>query len=199
MKSLIGLCFFLLIPFAACGAGVDKDPGVLVYGGGNGEIPGWAIFTDLPTGWMSDCCTRAKAIGVNLVLYKGEWTGKPEKVILLNVWTAKAPTLSVDFQRDRKQYLTSYPTAKEAAFPIANTHKLACLGSIYQRDDNKDDVVVFCEPDRASHIRLSWSMLIAGNDPERQEVLVEFKRVVEQSLYMKYEDGTGKQLSQSNK
>ncbi|MBD8881456.1 hypothetical protein IHE49_13295 [Rhodanobacter sp. 7MK24] len=199
MKSLIGLCFSLLIPFTACGAGVDKNPGVLVYGGGDGEIPGWAIFTDLPMGWTPDCCAHAKAIGVNLALYKGEWTGRPERVMLLNIWTARAPTLSADFQKDRQRYRTSYPAAKDVAFPVANTHKLACLGSLYQRDDHKDDVVVFCEPDKASRIRLSWSMLIAADDPERQQVLAAFKQVVEQSMYMKYQDGTGKQKLQGNK
>ena len=198
MKSLVGLCFCLLIAFAACAAEADKNPGVLVYGGGDSEISGWAISTDLPAGWKPDCCTQAKAIGVNLVLYQGEWTGNPERVMLLNIWTAKAPTLDADFQNDRKQYLVSYPTAKETAFPIANAYKLACLGSIYQKDDHEDDVVVFCEPDKASGIRLSWSMLIAENDPERQEVLAAFKQVVEQSMYMKYEDRTGKR-PRSNK
>jgi len=71
-------------------------------------------------GWNKDCCTYAKAIGVNLVLYQGEWTGKPERVMVLNVWPAKLPTLAAEVDEDRQHYLQSDTHGKAEAFAVTN-------------------------------------------------------------------------------
>jgi hypothetical protein len=52
-----------------------------------------------------DCCTYASAIGVNYVLYQGDWTGKPDRVIVLNVWPSKLPSLDVELQDDQQALL----------------------------------------------------------------------------------------------
>jgi len=51
---------------------------------------------------------------------------------------------------------------------------------------------VFCDPGKATGIHLSWSMTIAAGDPARVDALARFTEVVEKSLYMRYEDATGK-------
>lgn len=158
---------------------------VLVYGGQ--DAPGWAITTELPAGWNKDCCTYAKAIGVNLVLYQGEWTGKPERVMVLNVWPAKLPTLAAEVDEDRQHYLQSDAHGKAAPFPVASPRAITCQGVFYQGSDHIDDAVVFCDPGKASGVRYSWSMTVSDTDPNRQTLLATFKRVVEQSVYMKYE------------
>lgn len=182
----------LLISFASQAAGAAKDSSVMVYGKADGKAPGWAITTDVPNGWTQDCCLYAKAIGVNLVLYKGDWTGKPERVMVLNVWPAKLATLDAELQEDRKQYLQHDPAGKVSSFAVSNEAKLACQGVLYQGSDHEDDAVVFCDPGKATGVRLSWSMTIAANDVDKQDVLALFKGVVEKSSYMKYEDSTGK-------
>ncbi|GLQ90577.1 hypothetical protein [Dyella flagellata] len=159
---------------------------VIVYGKAVQNGPGWAIVTQSPEGWTNDCCKFASAIGVNLVLYQGEWTGKPERVMVLNVWPAKLPTLDADVQEDRKHYLQSDAHGQADAFAVANPKAIACQGVLYRGSDQIDDVVVFCDPGKASGIRYSWSMTVSDTDPNRQALIGTFKRVVEQSLYMKY-------------
>ena len=158
---------------------------VMVYGGEHGS--GWAITTELPEGWNKDCCTYAKAIGVNLVLYQGEWTGKPERVMVLNVWPVKLPTLASEIDEDRQHYLQSDAHGKAEAFIVANPRAITCQGVLYRGSDHIDDAVVFCDPGKQSGVRYSWSMTVGETDPNRQTLLAAFKRVVEQSLYMKYE------------
>jgi site-specific DNA-adenine methylase len=53
----------------------------------------------------------------------------------------------------------------------------------YEGTDHKDDVVVFCDPGLASGIRFSWSMTLAHDDKQKDELLALFRRVVEQSSY----------------
>lgn len=167
-------------------AGMAGTPGVIAYGKSDGNVPGWAIMTDLLPGWTNDCCTYASAIGVNLVLYKGDWTGKPDRVIVLNVWTAKLPTLDAELQDDRKHYVQLDPKGSVETFPIASPKSIACQGVMYHGSDHVDDVVMFCDPGKASGIHYSWSMTVGAADPRRQESLDAFKQVVEHSSYMHY-------------
>ncbi|MGN6320503.1 MAG: hypothetical protein ACTHNE_02135, partial [Dyella sp.] len=141
----------------------------------------------LPAGWNKDCCTYAKAIGVNLVLYQGEWTGKPERVMVLNVWPDRLPTLAAEVDEDRQHYLQSDAHGKADVFTVANPRAITCQGVLYRGSDHVDDAVVFCDPGKASGVRYSWSMTVGESDPNRQTLLATFKRVVEQSLYLKYQ------------
>ena len=186
-RLAIWLCVLMLVPFARA----DDAKGVMVYGKADGNAPGWAITTDSLPGWTQDCCKYADAIGVNLVLYQGDWTGKPDRVIVLNVWPAKLPSLDAELQADRTHYLQVDPTGKVTAFPVADPKAIECRGVLYQGTDHVDDVVVFCSPGKASGIRYSWSMTIAAADPQRQSMLDAFKHVVEHSSYMKYVAGPG--------
>jgi hypothetical protein len=186
MKRLLGLISLFLLTCAAHAAGVDNDKAVLVYGKLDGAAQGWALHTEQPDGWTQDCCVYAKAIGVNLVLYKGEWTGEPDRVMVLNVWPSTLATLDAELQEDRKHYLQLDPAGKVSAFPVVNAG-MPCQGVLYQGNDHKDDAVVFCDPGKASGIRLSWSITLAHDDAGRQDVLSLFKRVVEQSRYTVYQ------------
>lgn len=180
------MAVLLLGVLAAQAYGKNTDAHtVMVYGGQ--DAPGWAITTELPSGWNKDCCTYAKAIGVNLVLYQGEWTGKPERVMVLNVWPARLPTLAAEVDEDRQHYLQSDTHGKADAFLVANPRVITCQGVLYRGSDHIDDAVVFCDPGKASGVRYSWSMTVSETDPNRQALLATFKRVVEQSVYMKYE------------
>jgi len=186
MKFGLGLMSLLLLAGATHASGAVNDKAVLVYGQLDGVAPGWSIHTELPDGWTQDCCVYAKAIGVNLVLYKGDWTGEPDRVMVLNVWPSKLATLDAELQEDRKHYLQLDPAGKVSAFPLVNVG-MPCQGVLYQGNDHKDDAVVFCDPGKASGIRLSWSMTLAHDDANRQDLLALFKRVVEQSRYLAYQ------------
>jgi hypothetical protein len=163
-----------------------KDASVMVYGKAGETAPGWSIMTLLPSGWNNDCCTYAAAIGASLVLYRGAWTGRPERVMVLNVWPAKLPTLDAELQDDRQHYLQSDAHGKANAFPLANPRAIACQGVLYQGSDHIDDVVVFCDPGKKSGIRYSWSMTVSATDPDRQALIDAFKQVVRDSVYMVY-------------
>jgi hypothetical protein len=178
------LCALMLAPLA-------QADGIIAYGKADANTPGWAISTDLLPGWTQDCCKYAAAIGVNLVLYQGDWTGKPDRVIVLNVWPAKLPTLDAELQDDRKHYLQTDATGKVTAFPVVDPKAIECRGVLYQGTDHVDDAVVFCSPGKASGIRYSWSMTIGATDPQRQAMLDAFKQVVAHSSYMKYVAGPG--------
>ncbi|WP_266170628.1 hypothetical protein [Dyella subtropica] len=182
------LGFLLALASMAQAGEASGEKTAMIYGKPDGAVPGWSIVTLVPQGWTQDCCQYAKAIGVNLVLYRGEWTGEPNRVMVLNVWPQKLPTLAAEWQDDKKHYLQRDPAAKVSAFAV-NNPKMACQGGLYQGTDHMDDVVVFCDPGKAAGIHLSWSMTVAANDASRGEVLERFKRVVEQSIYMKYEPG----------
>ena len=165
-----------------------RAEGVIAYGKVDGNAPGWGISTSTPAGWTADCCQYARAIGVNLVMYRGEWTGEPDQVIVLNVWPRKLPTLEAEWQDDRKHYLQRDPAGKFQPFAVQTGKSMTCNGSLYQGSDHVDDVVVFCDPGEPTGIRLSWSMTLAANTANRQQALDQFRQVVEHSSYMVYED-----------
>jgi hypothetical protein len=164
------------------------DHTVVASGKAEATTPGWTIATVDPVGWTADCCQYARAIGVNLVLYRGDWTGEPDRVMVLNVWPRKLPTLDAEWQDDRKHYFDRDPAAKLDKFAVKAPKAMQCSGGLYHGTDHVDDVVVFCDPGTATGIHFSWSMTLAANGTDRQQVLDQFQRVVEQSVYMKYDD-----------
>ncbi|MEO8748142.1 MAG: hypothetical protein ABI379_10895 [Rhodanobacter sp.] len=171
------LCVLLLpgrLPLAAASAG---DRPVAVHGARDRTIPAWSITTLAPAGWHDDCCTYAAAIGVNFVMYTGEWTGKPQRVMVLNVWPRKLPTLDAEVRADRKRYLQHDPAGKVDDV-VLHHRGMACSGTVYRGSDKVDDVVVFCDPGQASGIRLSWSLAFDGGDNGRRALLDQFMRVV---------------------
>ena len=155
------------------------------HGAVDGKAPGWTIHSIAPDGWTKDCCTYASAIGVNYVIYQGDWTGKPDRVIVLNVWPSKLPSLDAELQDDRKHYAQVDPAGKVAAYPIKNP-AMTCQGVMYAGSDHVNDVVVFCDPGKAAGIRFSWSMTTGQGDPQSQAALDAFKQVVEHSTYATY-------------
>ena len=180
----------LLLCAATTMAATPADTAVQAHGPADGHAPAWSITTAAPTAWTRDCCTYASAIGVNYVLYQGEWTGKPDRVMVLNVWPAKLDSLDTELLDDRKHYLQLDPSGKVAAFPLQNTH-VPCRGVLYSGTDHVDDVVAFCDPGKASGIRYSWSMTLPATDPMRHSLLDAFRQVVEHSSYTTYVPTTG--------
>jgi hypothetical protein len=155
------------------------------HGVPDGSVPGWTINSLAPSGWTKDCCTYASAIGVNYVLYQGDWTGKPDRVIVLNVWPSKLPTLDAELQDDLKHYLQVDPAGKVSAFPVKNP-SMSCQGVMYTGSDHVNDVVVFCDPGKMAGIRYSWSMTIGQGDTQTHAALDAFRQVVEHSTYATY-------------
>ena len=119
------------------------------------------------------------------MLYQGEWTGQPERVMVLNTWPRKLATLADEVAADRRQYLQRDVAGKATGLRIGNPH-MACAGMLYQGSDHVDDVVVFCDPGKASGIRLSWSMSFADNDTARRPLLDAFMRVATDARYERY-------------
>lgn len=154
----------------------------LARGARDGDTPAWAINVATPPGWTRDCCTYARAIGVDAVLYQGEWSGIPQRVMVLNVSARKLPTLAAEVQADRERYLQHDPSGKVSGFAVRHL-AMPCEASVYRGSDHVDDVVVFCDPGRASGIRLSWSMAFDDADPSQRELLDDFMRVVMASRY----------------
>jgi len=177
------LVLALLVPFTAGAAQTNDD--VLAHGMRDGRAPAWAIAVPSPAGWTRDCCMYAKAIGVDAVLYQGEWTGKPERVMVLNVWPRKLATLADELAADRKQYLQRDEAGKATAIRIHNPH-MPCRGVVYEGSDRIDDAVVFCDPGAASGIRLSWSMSFADGDVTQRALLDAFMRVATNARYLRY-------------
>lgn len=173
----------LLVASAVTRASPVSD--VLAQGAADGKVPAWAIAVHSPPGWTRDCCIYAKAIGVDAVLYRGEWTGKPERVMVLNVWPRKLPTLAAEVEADRKNYLQADPAAKTTSFAVRRAG-MPCEATVYEGTDHVDDVVVFCDPGQASGIRLSWSMSFDDNDPSRRTLLDAFMDVVVGSRYQRH-------------
>jgi hypothetical protein len=159
-----------------------KVDDVLAQGARDGNVPAWAIAVATPAGWTRDCCTYARAIGVDAVLYQGEWTGKPQRVMVLNVWPRKLPTLAAELEADRKHYLQRDPAAKARSFAIPRA-AMPCRATVYEGSDRIDDVVAFCDPGQASGIRLSWSMSFDDGDRVMRPLLDDFMRVVAASRY----------------
>jgi hypothetical protein len=174
----IGLMLMLMLcAFATLAQAAGKDDDVLARGARDGNAPAWAIRVAAPAGWTRDCCTYARAIGVNAVLYQGEWSGKPQRVMVLNVTPRKLPTLTAEVQADRKRYQQHDPAGKVSGVTVRH-QTMPCEASVYQGSDHVDDVVVFCDPGQASGIRLSWSMAFDDADPSRRALLDDFMRVV---------------------
>lgn len=157
---------------------------VVAQGKTDGAVAGWSIRTHPPAGWTQDCCQYAKAIGVDLVLYQGEWTGEPNRVMVLNVWPTKLATLDDEWKDDQKRYLQRDPVAKIEPLPLSGA-KTSCRGFVYHGTDHVDDAVVFCDPGQASGIRFSWSVAVAATDSTRQQLLAQFAQVVEATRYKK--------------
>ncbi|WP_449423148.1 hypothetical protein [Rhodanobacter lindaniclasticus] len=164
-------------------AGVTTDD-VLARGARDGNAPAWAIAVASPPGWTRDCCTYAQAIGVNAVLYQGEWSGKPQRVMVLNVWPRALPSLAAEVQADRKRYLELDPAGKTTSFAVRHSD-MACEASVYEGSDHVDDVLVFCDPGQASGVRYSWSMAFDDGDPTRRALLDAFMQVVMASRYQR--------------
>ena len=90
--------------------------------------------------------------------------------------------MAAEVQADRKRYLDLDPAGKTASFAVRHPG-MACEASVYQGSDHVDDVLVFCDPGRASGIRLSWSMAFDHGDPARRALLDAFMQVVMASRY----------------
>ena len=155
---------------------------VAAEGNADAGAPAWSITTHAPSGWTADCCKYAGDIGVNFVIYQGDWSGNPERVMVLNVWPRKLPSLAAEWQADQANYLKKDPKAQVSAFPLS-PKAMACHGLHYQGSDGLDDVVVFCDPGKAAGNRFSWSMTVAAKDPKRAEVIALFRQVVDASRY----------------
>lgn len=182
-----------LLTTTTLSAGASESEARLeVHGDGeaNKGMPPWSILAPKPDGWKIDCCDHAKALRTNLVMYQGEWTGKPDRVMVLVVWPSESNSLESSLQADREGYLKDNPAGKIEAFPVTNPNGMACQGVLYEgrkHNEDLDDAVVFCEPDnKASGLQLSWAVTIAKNDPAREQVLTSFKHVVEGSAYAAY-------------
>jgi len=157
---------------------------VTVQGQPDRNAPGWTLHAQAPAGWIADCCIYARAIGVNLVIYRGEWTGEPERVMVLNVWPRKLASLQAELDADRKHYLDRDPAAKVARFPLRH-RGMPCQAQVFEGTDHVDDAVVFCDPGEASGIRLSWSVSFKDADPQRGALLDDFMRVVVGTTYQR--------------
>lgn len=177
VPPILMLCVFFTLAHAT-----TPTDNVLAHGARDGDTPAWAISVVAPSGWTRDCCTYAHAIGVDAVLYQGEWSGKPQRVMVLNVSPRKLPTLTAEVQADRKRYLQHDPAGKVSDVFVRNP-TMPCEASVYQGSDHVDDVVVFCDPGQASGIRLSWSMAFDDADPSRRALLDDFMRVVVATHY----------------
>jgi len=186
-RVLLGALLLVVTAITQAAVPTSSEPARVEASGKPDEaIPGWTISTSAPAGWTADCCTYAKAIGVDFVIYQGDWTGEPDRVMVLNVWPRKLPTLAAEWQVDQKHYLQHDPLAKVAPFPVSN-RTMDCHGLLYQGTDHIDDAVVFCDPGKAAGIRFSWSMTVAADDAQRQHVTELFEQVIEKSVYAKYQ------------
>jgi hypothetical protein len=174
---VLALCGVVALAQAA-----TSTDSVLARGVRDGAVPAWSISVATPSGWTRDCCTYARAIGVDAVLYQGEWSGKPQRVMVLNVSPRKLPTLAAEVQADRKRYLQHDPSGKVSDVVVRNP-TMPCEASVYQGSDRVNDVVVFCDPGLASGVRLSWSMAFDAADPSRRALLDDFMRVVVATHY----------------
>lgn len=172
----------LLLGPLAMAAAPAGDRQVEVHGARDGTIPAWTITTLAPAGWQGDCCTYAALIGVNFVMYAGEWTGKPQRVMVLNVWPRKLSSPQAEVRVDRKRYLQRDPAGKVDDI-VLHHRAMACSGTVYRGSDKVDDAVVFCDPGRASGIRFSWSLSFDDADGGRRALLDKFMRVVVASRY----------------
>lgn len=163
-------------------AGTQHPASTIVSGAADGNAPAWSILTTPPADWTADCCTYARAIGVNAVMYQGAWSGKPNRVIVLNVWPRKLANLDAELRADRTHYLARDPAAKTSSFPLRH-RSMKCAANVFQGTDHLDDVVVFCDPGHTSGVRLSWSLSFADGDATRRALLDDFMRTVVSARY----------------
>ena len=150
---------------------------LLVHTPPDGKLPGWSMRAPVPPGWTGDCCNYARGIGVDAVIYHGEWTGDPQRVIVLDSWAAKLPTLAAEIAADTKAYVARDPHASTQPWPLP-AMPARCQGVLHHGSDHVDDVVVFCDPGKAAGVRYSWSMAVQAGDPARASLLASFGRVV---------------------
>ena len=179
MKRLLAV---LLLAFAGAAVAGNAPGEAIATGQPDGHIPGWTLRAPTPVGWTADCCTYARAIGVDEVIYRGEWTGEPYGVMVLNVWPRKLASLDAELDADRKHYLQRDPAAKVGRFPVRH-RGMSCEALVFQGSDQVDDAVVFCDPGKRSGIRLSWSMSFKDADPARAAQLDAFMGVVVGTRY----------------
>jgi hypothetical protein len=172
----------LLLVLAGATMAAEAPKEAIATGKPDGNIPGWTIRAPTPVGWTADCCTYARAIGVDEVIYQGDWTGEPDRVMVLNVWPRKLASLDAELDADRRHYLQRDPAARVGHFPVRH-HGMPCKALVFQGSDQVDDAVVFCDPGKSSGIRLSWSMSFKDADPQRAAVLDAFMRVVVGTRY----------------
>lgn len=165
----------------------DTPALAVAQGKPDAQIPGWIVDAPTPAGWTADCCTYARAIGVDLVLYQGDWTGEPDRVMVLNVWPRKLTSLDAELDADRKHYLDRDPAARVGRFAVRR-RGMPCQAQVFEGSDRVDDAVVFCDPGKASGIRLSWSVSFKDADPRRGELLANFMRVVVGTRYRRQAD-----------
>ena len=173
VRRLIGALLLLV----AAAVAADAPGEATAQGKPDRDVPGWTVHAPTPAGWTADCCTYARAIGVDLVIYRGEWTGEPYGVMVLNVWPRKLASLDAELDADREHYLQADPAAKFARFPVRH-RAMPCEALVFEGSDKVDDAVVFCDPGKATGIRLSWSMSFKDADPQRAALLDDFMRVV---------------------
>lgn len=177
----------------ACASAAMADPPaghtVIAYGRAGKHLPGWSLASSLPKGWTSDCCDHARWVGVPLVLYRGDWTGKPEGVIVLNVWLADGKALRADVAEDRRKYLKRDAAATTAPLAFDTPRGMACRGLAYHGSDRVDDAVVFCDPGKHTGIHYSWSIGVSRANPERARLLADFRQVVADTVYTRYIPG----------
>lgn len=155
---------------------------VVASGRADGNVPAWTVSARAPDGWTADCCTYARAIGVDAVVYRGEWSGEPQRVMVLNVWPARLASLDDELTADRTHYLHRDPAGRVLALPIAHP-TMRCAANVYEGSDRLDDMVVFCDPGKASGVRLSWSMTLAADDDQRRALLEELLALVRSTSY----------------
>jgi hypothetical protein len=155
---------------------------VVASGHADGAAPAWTITAEAPDGWTADCCTYARAIGVNAVAYRGTWTGEPQQVMVLNVWPAKLSSLDAELSADWTHYHQRDPAGRSLTLPIAHA-RMRCAANVYEGSDHLDDMVVFCDPGQASGVRLSWSMTLAAGDNQRRALLDRLLAVVRSTSY----------------
>ena len=181
MKHAFKCAIVALLLLSAPTFAADKP--AEAHGAADGAIPAWTVSTQAPAGWTADCCEYAKAIGVNMVLYAGDWTGEPNRVIVLNVWPAKLATLDGEWKDDQKHYLERDPAGKISPFDVHNA-QLNCRGFFYHGSDRVDDLLAFCDPGKQAGSRFSWSMSLASNDPQRDALMADFRHAVEATVWI---------------
>ncbi len=152
------------------------------HGAADGKAPAWTIAAHAPDDWTADCCHFARAIGVSEVVYRGEWSGEPSRVMVLNVWPSILPSLQAEILADRKRFKQRDPAATISHFTLRHPG-MRCAANVFEGSDNLDDIVVFCDPGARAGIRLSWSMTLADADPQRATLLAQLMDVVMSSRY----------------